>query len=87
AYAWHLISHQFSLAEAAQPQRVAELLELALRERPLPRTGSVIPRIVPRPQASRPAATQMPSLPTLNVVAENKGWLFERWKQALAQTA
>lgn len=87
AYAWHLISHQFSLAEAAQPQRVAELLELALRERPLPRTGSVIPRIVPRPQASRPAAAQAPSLPTLNVVAENKGWLFERWKQALAQTA
>jgi hypothetical protein len=87
AYAWHLISHQFSLAEAAQPQRVADLLELALRERPLPRTGSVIPRIVPRPLAARTATPQAPSLPTINVVAENKGWLFERWKQALAQQA
>ncbi|MEH6413428.1 glycosyltransferase [Pseudomonas sp. CGJS7] len=83
AYAWHLISHQVSLAESSDPDRVAALLELALRERPLPRTGSVIPRIVPRAAAPsiRPAVSHPP---TINVVAQNKGWLFERWKQVLA---
>ncbi|MGO1003099.1 glycosyltransferase [Lysobacter sp. CA196] len=84
AYAQHLIAHQCSLGEAADPQRVATLLELALRERPMTPTGTVIPRTLPRAVARKTAVSRPPSLPTLNVVAENKGWLFEHWKQALA---
>lgn len=87
AYAQHLIAHQYSLSEAADPQRVAGLLELALRERPLAPTGTVIPRVLPRAAARKAAPMPAPSLPTLNVVAENKGWLFEHWKQALASAA
>ncbi|MGO1068725.1 glycosyltransferase [Lysobacter sp. CA199] len=83
AYTWHLISHQFTLADAADPTRVSALLELALRERPLARAGSVIPRLVPRPP-TRPVRVSAETAPTINVVAENKGWLFEHWKQALA---
>jgi|GEM_PF-3151906 len=86
AYARHLIAHQLSLAEAAEPQRVAGLLELALRERPMPRTGSVIVRAAPRAIATRAAKPQPPAPPVVNVVAEHKGWLFEHWKQALAAT-
>lgn len=86
AYAQHLIAHQLSLAEAADPQRVNGLLELALRERPMPRTGSVIVRPPPRAIATRVAKSQPPAPPVVNVVAEHKGWLFEHWKQALAAT-
>lgn len=92
AYAHHLIAHQVSLAEAADPQCAAALLAMALRERPLPRTGSVIPRTLPRALAARPTATRPlkpapAALPLINVVAEHKGWLFEYWKQALAAGA
>ncbi|WP_046656567.1 glycosyltransferase [Lysobacter capsici] len=86
AYAQYLIAHQVSLAEAADPQRVAGLLELALRERPMPRTGSVIARPPPRAIATRAIKPQPPAPPVINVVAEHKGWLFEHWKQALAAT-
>lgn len=87
AYAHHLIAHQYSLSDAGDPQRVAALLDLALRERPLAPTGTVIPRALPRTAVRKAAPMPAPSLPTLNVVAENKGWLFEHWKQALAAAA
>lgn len=75
AYAHHLIRHQWSLDEARDPQRVAELL------------ASVRPRVAPpAPVPVRNAVVNLrrASVPVINVVAENKGWLFEHWKQALA---
>lgn len=101
AYAHHLIEHQWTLAQASDPQRVAELIEVATRHRTQPapaRVARVLPpprRAAPNAQSARkPALSRTPtvlrpraqSLPVINVVAENKGWLFETWKQALAAT-
>jgi hypothetical protein len=101
AYAHHLIEHQWTLAQASDPRRVAELIEVATRHRASP-TPSRVARIVPPPRAiaaaSRPMRPPAPppmrapallhrrahALPTINIVAENKGWLFELWKHALA---
>lgn len=100
AYAHHLIEHQWTLAQASDPQRVAELIEVATRHRalPAPRLSRALPpsrTAAPRVQPARkPVVARAPtvlrpraqSLPVINVVAENKGWLFETWKQALAAT-
>lgn len=101
AYAHHLIEHQWTLAQASDPQRVAELIEVATRHRTQPapaRMARVLPpprKVAPSAQPARkPALARAPtvlrpraqSLPVINVVAENKGWLFETWKQALAAT-
>lgn len=85
AYAWHLMRHQWSLADAGDPSKVTALLAGAARahadagaaradadSRPL-RTPPIVAR-------ARPA----PSGPTINVVAENRGWLFDAWKRQLA---
>lgn len=79
AYAQHLIQHQWSLADARDPQRVAALLASAARSRDL----AAAP-----PALRSPIVTPLrrPGPPLINVVAEDKGWLFERWKQALAST-
>lgn len=90
AYARYLIDHQWTLADASDPQRVAELIEIALRHRAMPPPAVPIPRRLPtRPPAipaRKPVVLQRraTAMPILNVVAENKGWLFEQWKQALA---
>lgn len=101
AYAHHLIEHQWTLAQASEPQRVAELIEVATRHRvpPAPR----VPRTLLPPRAaassvrptreaviSRAPTVLRPralSLPVIDIVAENKGWLFEAWKQFLAATS
>jgi hypothetical protein len=74
AYAYHLVRHQWTLDEARDPERVAWLLESVARDAgaraPPP------PRLVPAPRR-RPVA------PVVNVVCENRGWLFENWKHAL----
>lgn len=101
AYAHHLIEHQWTLAQASDPQRVAELIEVTTRHRTQPAPAWVA-RVLPPPRraapnaqsARKPALSRTPtvlrpraqSLPVINVVAENKGWLFETWKQALAAT-
>lgn len=100
AYAHHLIEHQWTLAQASDPQRVAELIEVATRHRAQPAPARVA-RTVPPPRAAsniaparKPVVLRTPtvlrpraqSLPVINVVAGNKGWLFETWKQALAAT-
>lgn len=101
AYAHHLIEHQWTLAQASDPQRVAELIEVATRHRAQPAPARVA-RTVPPPRETRadvphvrrPVVVRAPtvlrpraqSLPVINVVAENKGWLFETWKQALVAT-
>lgn len=106
AYAHHLVEHQWTLAQASDPQRVAELIEVATRHRAAPAPVRVA-RVVPPPRPAAPAfrrhattalraqAARAPTVlrprthaqPIINVVAENKGWLFESWKQALAATA
>ena len=75
AYAHHLMRHQWTLDAARDLQRVAALL-------------SSVPRVVPPPvvRAGRLVAVRARRPPpVLNVVAENRRWLFEHWKQALAR--
>ncbi len=108
AYAHHLVEHQWTLAQASDPQRVAELIAVAMRQRaqPMPvrvaRAPATVHRVAaPAPSARSATTTTAPArgvraptvlrpraqaLPVINIVAENKGWLFETWKQALATT-
>ncbi len=94
-YARYLIDHQWTLADASDPQRVAELIEIALHHRAMPAPVTQLPRrLSSRLPTGKPptAAVRKPvvlqrranAMPIINVVAENKGWLFEHWKQALA---
>lgn len=102
AYAHHLIEHQWTLAQASDPQRVAELIEVATRHRAAPRPTRVARTVVPvRTASTDPAPVRRmvvprapvvlrpraQSLPVISIVAENRGWLFESWKHALAATA
>ena len=87
AYAFYLMSNQWTLADAANPARVAALLESLLRNKasvttviPRPRPNLLTGATVARP---RPVANTPPR-PLINVVAANKGWLFENWKQRYA---
>ncbi len=75
AYAHHLIRHQWRLADARDPERVAALLATAVRRPAAPAAPAVRDRgVVPLLRAA---------FPVINVVAEDRGWLFECWKQAL----
>ncbi len=76
AYAHHLIRHQWTLDDARDPQRVAALLQLALHEseRPAPAPVQI--------GGVRSVAARMAPAPVINVVCENRGWLFESWKHA-----
>ena len=76
AYAHHLVRHQWTLTDARNPQRVAALIELAWREHALPAPAQIGPRGA-APARRAPA-------PVINVVCENRGWLFESWKHAFA---
>lgn len=74
AYAHHLLRHQWTLAAARDLPRVAALLDALPREAlPPARPGRLV------------AARARPAPAVLNVVAENRRWLFEHWKQALAR--
>jgi glycosyltransferase involved in cell wall biosynthesis len=74
AYAHFLMTHQWTLADARNPDRVAGLLAGVRSRHPSER-----PRA-----ASRPVPKAKPRLAVMNVVAENRGWLFEAWKRAFA---
>jgi glycosyltransferase involved in cell wall biosynthesis len=83
AYAHHLIQHQWRLADARDPERVAALLATAQR-RPAPVAAPVVPTV----QATggrKVVPLVRTAAPVINVVAEDCGWLFECWKRALVQ--
>jgi glycosyltransferase involved in cell wall biosynthesis len=72
AYAWYLMMHQWSLDDARNSDKVAALIADAAPRAVVPRA----PRVVVAPRAG--------NTPVINVVAQNRGWLFESWKQRLA---
>lgn len=78
AYAHFLMKNQWSLAEARDPHRVAALLARARSRAPI-RVARTPP---PKVKLARPR-----TVPAINVVAENRGWLFEAWKQRFAEAS
>jgi hypothetical protein len=100
AYAHFLMRSQWTLADAGDRHRVAALLAgvRALTRPGAARAAGraaapVAPVAPPRParRVARRAAPAAASArrgggggPTINVVAENRGWLFEAWKRRLA---
>lgn len=69
------MQHQWSLAAARDPARVTDLLATAMRPRePMPVLPTRDHKVMPLVRRAQPA---------INVVAEDRGWLFECWKQAL----
>jgi glycosyltransferase involved in cell wall biosynthesis len=79
AYAHFLMQSQWTLADASNPDRVEALLADARGRARGGRARATATRVhkVPPP----------PPLPTINVVAENRGWLFEVWKHRMAAAA
>jgi predicted SAM-dependent methyltransferase/glycosyltransferase involved in cell wall biosynthesis len=77
AYASFLMRNQWTLADARDPERLAALLQSAVEPSVAHRshTSRSVQRAGPQPTSARA------SLPVINVVAENRGWLFEMWKQ------
>ena len=73
AYASFLIANQWTLADARDPSRVAALLG-----------GARLRQVSGKPPRVNVAARPAPRLPVINVVAANRGWLFEAWKRAFA---
>jgi glycosyltransferase involved in cell wall biosynthesis len=76
AYMHFLMRNQWTLSDARDPQRVAGLIESATSARPSAAARSKVAVIKLRS-----------GLPVVNVVAENRGWLFEVFKQRLASAA
>jgi glycosyltransferase involved in cell wall biosynthesis len=70
AYAAYLVDNQWTLADAGNAARVQALLESAwaAHTRASTRSAGVVP-------------IRRDTRPVLNVVAENRGWLFEAWKK------
>ncbi len=80
AYAHYLMSQQWSLADVRDPAKVAALLhDAALSHAATAGSGA---RMSAKVRSLRP-----PAGPTINVVAEDRGWLFDVWKRQLAATA
>lgn len=83
AYAYYLVSNQWTLASARDPDRVGALLQSALDQRTnrLRSARRSTAQLAPvRVRSSEPAKMRL-GKPVINVVAANKGWLFEVWKQ------
>jgi len=78
AYAHFLTRNQWTLADARDPARVAALLESATSAK-----RAVAAAVHSRVTAIPPRSAG----PIVNVVAENRGWLFEVWKRGLASAA
>jgi len=76
AYMHFLIRNQWTLADARDPQRVRELVESAMSAKGIAAAPPKLAAIAPRFAGS-----------AINVVAENRGWLFEAWKQRFASAA
>jgi glycosyltransferase involved in cell wall biosynthesis len=77
AYAHYLMKHQWTLVDARDPEKVAMLLAGVRVGKGVHPSRSRV-RVVPRPTLA---------LPIINVVAENRGWLFEAWKRAYTASA
>jgi glycosyltransferase involved in cell wall biosynthesis len=75
AYAHFLIKNQWTLADARDPRKVAALLA---------GVRGHVPTAAARAKPPKLAAVRPRAGPMINVVAENRGWLFEAWKQRLA---
>jgi glycosyltransferase involved in cell wall biosynthesis len=73
AYMHFLMRNQWTLDDARDPQRVGPLVESAIRARSAAAAPRTIAVLVPRRH-----------VPLVNVVAENRGWLFETYKQRFA---
>jgi glycosyltransferase involved in cell wall biosynthesis len=76
AYMHFLMRNQWTLEDARDQARVAALIESAMSAKHTAVARSKLAAIAPRHTA-----------PTINVVAENRGWLFEAWKQRFASAA
>jgi len=74
AYAHFLMKSQWTLADARSRERVASLLAGVRARQPHDRARVALAAV----------AKPKPALPVMNVVAMNRGWLFEAWKRALA---
>ena len=74
AYAHHLIRQQWRLQQARAPRRAATLIDQAVGrgDRPPPPAARLVP-----------ALSHCAPVPVINVVCENRRWLFEDWKHAL----
>ena len=70
AYAWHLMSGQWTLGDAKNPERVADLID------------SVKPR---RVATLKVRSRTRSEAATVNVVAVNRGWVFEDLKILFAR--
>jgi len=77
AYAHYLMQHQWSLEDARDPRRVAGLLGQARTSGPVRIARTILPK----------SAVARPRVPVINVVAENRGWLFEAWKRRFGQAS
>lgn len=75
AYAHFLMKGQWSLEEARDPRRVAALLAEA-RGR--------VPAAVARTPLPKAGVARARTMPRINVVAADRGWLFEAWKRRYA---
>ncbi len=87
AYAWHLIGHQWTLADVRDPAKLGPLVERALSRGT---RAAVVPAPAPMPAAQLPAARRLhgatPPPLRIEVVAEPRGWLFAHWQRQLAAT-
>jgi predicted SAM-dependent methyltransferase/glycosyltransferase involved in cell wall biosynthesis len=96
AYASFLVRNQWTLAKARDPEQVERLLRSALEYTPAARQRASRPPLPglarsKAPLSSKAAAARrsMPSVstPVVNVVAEDRGWLFEVWKRQFLTVA
>lgn len=75
AYAHFLIKNQWTLADARDPQKVASLLADVRGRAPVDAARGPSGKVTP---------VRLRAGPAINVVAENRGWLFEAWKHQFA---
>lgn len=79
AYMHFLTRNQWTLADARDLERVAALIESAMSAKRAAAAMAVRSKVAVVPPRS--------TGPIVNVVAENRGWLFEVWKQRFASVA
>lgn len=86
AYAHYLMSNQWTLEDAADSERVAALLKNAVAGK-----ATAVPAFATRTRVVKPSfalhsqrTNAASARPLINVVASDKGWLFESWKHRYA---
>lgn len=93
AYAHYLMVNQWTLTDACDATRVEALLKSAKAVAPEPSVqrrwrmtpSNALESMPGRTLSSVPRAQAGRERPLINVVAENRGWLFEVWKRRYAQ--